>query len=143
MYTVDASLWVNGFSQMEAGHATGRQVLEGLRTRAPPIIVPNLVLTEVAGAISRTWNDPLRAEPFATTLGWLPNVTVVALDMALDDQARPLAAARLAGGRCGVCGAVAQQAGCTLISLDRRVTHRPVHFSGPQHASTPELFEVL
>ena len=98
MYTVDASLWVNGFSQMEAGHATGRQVLEVLRTRAPPIIVPNLVLAEVAGAISRTWNDPLRAEPFATTLGRLANVTVVALDMALDDQARPLAVARACGG---------------------------------------------
>ena len=117
MYTVDASLWVNGFSQMEAGHATGRQVLEGLRTRAPPIIVPNLVLAEVAGAISRTWNDPLRAEPFATTLGWLPNVTVVALDMALDDQARPLAAARLAGGRCGVCGG--RPAGGVYLDLAR------------------------
>jgi predicted nucleic acid-binding protein len=92
MYTVDASVWVNGFDQREAGHATSRQLLEVIRTRALPTIVPNLVLAEVAGAISRTRNDPVRAEAFATTLGRLPNVTVVALDEALGYQARALAA---------------------------------------------------
>jgi len=58
MYTVDASVWVNGFDQREAGHATSRQLLEVLRTRALPIIVPNVVLVEVAGAISRTRQAP-------------------------------------------------------------------------------------
>jgi predicted nucleic acid-binding protein len=85
MYTVDASVWVNGFDQREAGHATSRQLLEVLRIRALPIIVPNLVLAEVAGAISRTRSDPAQAEVFATTLGRLPNVTVVPLDVALGD----------------------------------------------------------
>jgi hypothetical protein len=51
-----------------------------------------LVLAEVAGAISRTRHDPVRAEAFATTLGRPPNVTVVALDVALGDHARALAA---------------------------------------------------
>ena len=53
MYTVDASVWVNGFDQREAGHGNSRQLLQVLRTRALPIILPNLVLAEVAGAISR------------------------------------------------------------------------------------------
>jgi predicted nucleic acid-binding protein len=118
MYTVDASVWVNGFDQREAGHATSRQLLEVLRTRELPIIVPNLVLAEVAGAISQTRNDPVRAEAFATTLGQLPNVTVVALDMALGDQARALAAQYGLRGADAVYAAVAQQAGCTLILLD-------------------------
>jgi len=111
MYTVDASVWVNGFDQREAGHATSRQLLEVLRTRALPIIVPNLVLAEVAGAISRTRNDPVRAEAFATTLGRLPNVTVVALDVALGHQARALAAQYGLRGADAVYAAVAQQAG--------------------------------
>jgi predicted nucleic acid-binding protein len=118
MYTVDASLWVNGFDQREAGHSTSRQLLEVLRTRALPITVPNLVLAEVAGAISRTRNDPVRAEAFATALGRLPNVTVVALDVALGDHARVLAAQHGLRGADVVYAAVAQQAGCTLISLD-------------------------
>jgi hypothetical protein len=41
-------------------------------------MVPNLGLAEVAGAISRTWNDQTWAEAFATTWGRLPKVTVVA-----------------------------------------------------------------
>jgi predicted nucleic acid-binding protein len=51
-------------------------------------------------------------------LGRLPNATVVALDVAFRYQARALAAQH---GLCGVdavYAAVAQQAGCTLISLD-------------------------
>jgi predicted nucleic acid-binding protein len=118
MYTVDASVWVNGFDQREAGHATSRQLLEVLRTRALPIIVPNLVLAEVAGAISRTRHDPVQAAAFATTLGRLPNVTIVALDMTLGDQARALAAQHGLRGADAVYAAVAQQSGCTLISLD-------------------------
>jgi predicted nucleic acid-binding protein len=119
MYTVDASVWVNGFDQREAGHATSRQLLQVLRTRALPIILPNLVLAEVAGAISRTRHDPLRAEAFATTLGQLPNVTVVALEVALGHQARAMAAQQYGlRGADAVYAAVVQQAGCTLISLD-------------------------
>lgn len=112
-------MWVNGFDHREAGHVTSRQLLEVLRTRVLPIIVPNLVLAEVAGAISRTRHDPVRAEAFATTLGRLPNVTVVALDEALGDQARALAAQHGLRGADAVYAAVAQQAGCTLISLDQ------------------------
>ena len=89
-----------------------------VRTRALPIIVPNLVLAEVAGAISRTRNDPVRAEAFATTLGRLPNVTVVGLDEALGHQTRALAAQYGLRGANAVYAAVAHQAGCTLISLD-------------------------
>jgi len=49
MYTIDASVWVNAFDQREPGHQVSRQFLEVLRDQALPIIVPNLVLVEVAG----------------------------------------------------------------------------------------------
>lgn len=38
MYTVDTSVWVNGFDQREAGHANTRQLLEQLGKQALPII---------------------------------------------------------------------------------------------------------
>ena len=66
MYTVDASVWVNGFDQRESGHKTSRQVLERLRAQAIPIFEPMLVLAEVAGAISRTDTRE------ATRLAWPP-----------------------------------------------------------------------
>jgi predicted nucleic acid-binding protein len=81
-------------------------------------IEPMLVLSEVAGAISRTRQDPARAEAFAITLGHLPSVTILPLDDALGQRALALAAQHGLRGADAVYAAVAQQAGCTLISLD-------------------------
>jgi len=80
MYTVDASVWVNAFDQREPGHLISHQFLEVLRGRALPIIVPNLVVVEVAGAISRTRHAPAQAQAFAEALNRLPHVTVQMLD---------------------------------------------------------------
>ncbi len=118
MYTVDASVWVNGFDQRELGHAISRQLLDLLSVQAIPIIVPNLVLVEVAGAISRTRHNPEQAQAFATALSRLPNVTLKLLDEALADQALVLAAQHGLRGADAIYAAVAVQSGCTLISLD-------------------------
>jgi predicted nucleic acid-binding protein len=118
MYTIDASVWVNGFDRREPGHQISRQVLELLGRQSIPVVIPNLVLVEVAGAISRTRNNPVQAQTFATTLGNLPNVTVVSLDDALAYQTLGLAAQYGLRGADAVYAAVAMQTGCTLITLD-------------------------
>ena len=133
---VDASVWVNGFDQRESGHETSRQVLELLRAQTIPIIEPILVLAEVAGAISRTRQDPARAEAFATTLGQLPNVTILPLDEVLGQQALALAAQHGLRGADAVYAAVAQQVGCTLISLDNEHLTR---LAGLISVQTPEV----
>ena len=92
MYTVDASVWVNAFDQRESGHHVSRQFLEVLRDQTLPIIVPNLVLVEVAGAISRTRRAPAQAQAFATALSQLPHVTVRMLDEVCALHALTLAA---------------------------------------------------
>jgi predicted nucleic acid-binding protein len=135
MYTVDASVWVNGFDQREPGHGTSRQLLELLRTRALPIIEPMLVLVEVAGAISRTRQDPARARAFAITLGRLPNITLLPLDTALGQRALALAAQHGLRGADAVYAAVAQHTGCTLISLDNEHLTR---LAGIVSVQTPE-----
>ena len=118
MYTVDASVWVNAFDQREQGHAISRQLLDLLSAQALPIVVPNLVLAEVAGAISRTRHDPVPARTFATALNQLPNVTVRVLDEALAQEALVLAAQYGLRGADAVYAAVAVAAGCILITLD-------------------------
>lgn len=100
MYTIDASVWVNGFDQREPGHENSRQLLTLLAMQSIPIIVPNLVLVEVAAAISRTRRHPVQAQAFALALNSLPSVTVVPLDDIMMLQALTLAAQhRLRGGR--------------------------------------------
>lgn len=117
MYTIDASVWINGFDQREAGHSISRQVLTLIATHAVPIVIPYLVLAEVAGAISRRI-DPLQGQTFAASLGTLPNITFVALDALLAQESLLVAAQHGLRGADAVYAAVAIQAGCTLISLD-------------------------
>ena len=62
MYTVDASVWVNAFDRREPGHLVSRQFLEVVRDQALPIIVPNLVLVEVAGAITGHARRPCKSK---------------------------------------------------------------------------------
>lgn len=118
MYTVDASVWVNSFDQREPGHDISRRVLERLRDHALPVIIPYLVLAEVAGAIRRTRNDPHQALAFATAISRLPNVSLIALDTGVAQQAAQLAAQHGLRGADAVYAAVAVQVSCTLISLD-------------------------
>jgi len=118
MYTVDTSVWVNSFDQREPGHDISRQTLHLLATKAIPVIVPYLLLVEVAGAISRTRQDPAQAQAFTTALNRLPNVSFIVLDEALTQQAWNLAAKHSLRGADAVYAAVAIRAGSTLISLD-------------------------
>ena len=118
MYTVDASVWVNAFDRREPGHETSRRFLEAVQTQALPVVVPNLLCVEVAGAISRTRSEPERAREFAAAVADLPNVTLLPLDEELVGQARDLAAQNGLRGADAVYAAVALHAACTLVSLD-------------------------
>jgi len=136
MYTVDASVWVNSFDQREPGHDISRRLLEQLRDHVVPVILPSLVLAEVAGAVSRTRNNPAQALAFASAIGQLPNLTLVPLDASVAHQATQLAAQHGLRGADSVYAAVAVQANCTLVTLDNEhltrligivPTHRPIH----------------
>src|SRR3989442_8266671 len=117
MYTIDASVWVNAFDQREPGHAASRQFLEIVRQRLLPVVVPALVLAEVAGAISRTRQDPVGAQTFAQGLSNLPGMTLQPLDAALSHRALLLAAQHGVRGADAVYAAVADEAGCRLGTL--------------------------
>jgi len=127
MYTVDASVWVNAFDQQEPGHLVSRQFLEVLRRQAFPIIVPNLVLAEVAGAIGRTRRMPDQAQMFALALSRLPHVTVRVLDEACALHALTLAAQQGLRGTDAIYAAVAQDTGSTLVTLDNEHLTRLVN----------------
>jgi len=127
MYTVDASVWVNAFDQREPGHLVSRQFLEVIRQQSLPIILPNLVLVEVAGAISRTRRTPVQAQAFAFALSRLPHVTVRVLDEMSAIQALTLAAQHGLRGADAVYAAVAHDAGSTLVTLDNEHLTRLVN----------------
>ncbi|MEX0267665.1 type II toxin-antitoxin system VapC family toxin [Leptolyngbyaceae cyanobacterium UHCC 1019] len=134
MYTIDASVWVNSFDQREPGHNISRELLTLMATQALPIVLPTLVLAEVAGAIGRTRGNPTQAQTFAIALSNLPTVTLVSLDHALAQQTLRLAADYGLRGADAVYAAVAAQTNCTLITLDNEQLTR---LTAVVHTQTP------
>jgi predicted nucleic acid-binding protein len=123
-YTVDASVFLNAFNPYEAGHETSQQFLAHLRRQAAPIVVPTLLLPEVAAAIRRGRDDPALARRFAEALSRFPHLLLVPLDEPLAHQAVVAAAEHGLRGSDAVYVAVALRFGSTLVTLDREQCER-------------------
>jgi predicted nucleic acid-binding protein len=61
MYTLDANIFVRDASPGDPEHPTCHALMAQLYQRNTAIIVPFLVLAEIAGALSRSFRDPIRA----------------------------------------------------------------------------------
>ena len=123
-YTVDASVFVNGFNPYEAGHEESRRLLALLQEQAAPIVVPTSLLPEVAAAIGRGRQDADLAREFAAALSRLPHLVLIPLDTTLAQQAADVAAQYQLRGSDAVYAAVALRFGSTLITLDREQRER-------------------
>ena len=93
--------------------------LEYVKTHSLPMIVPSLLLTEVAAAIGRGSRNADLARQFAGAVSRLPNLMVVPVDVALAKQAADIAADFFLRGSDAVYVAVALRFGTTLVSLDQ------------------------
>ncbi len=123
-YTVDASVFLNGFNPYEAGHEESLRLLTRIRDEAVPIVAPTLLLPEVAAAVSRGRGDADLARRFAASLRRLPRLILVALDETVADQAADIAARHRLRGSDAVYVAVALRFGSTLVTLDREQRER-------------------
>lgn len=123
-YTVDASVFLNAFNPYEQGHETSHELLTHLQQHALPIIVPTLLLPEVAAAIGRGRQDEALAREFALALSRLPHLIMVPLDETLARQATGVAAGHRLRGSDAVYAAVALRFGTTLVTLDREQQER-------------------
>ena len=123
-YTVDASVFLNGFNPYEAGHEESHRLLAQMQDEAAPIIVPTLLLPEVAAVVSRGRDDTDLARRFSATLRHLPHLFLVPLDQTLADQAADIAAQHRLRSSDAVYAAVALRFGSTLVTLDREQRER-------------------
>jgi len=123
-YTIDASVFVNAFNSYELGHANSYRFLEYIKTQAFPIIVPTLVLPEVAAAIGRGSCNATLARKLVNAVSRLPNLIMVPLDNVLAQQAADVAADYRLRGSDAVYIAVALRFGATLVTLDQEQAAR-------------------
>jgi predicted nucleic acid-binding protein len=141
-YTIDASVFVNAFNPIEPGHAQSSHLLALLKDSGTPVIVPTLVLPEVAAAIARGRDDAALARSFAAALQDLPHLVFVPLDVMLAQRAAELAAQYRLRGSDAVYAAVALRFGSALVTLDRQQKERvaaAVATRLPQEALADEL----
>ena len=123
-YTVDASVFLNAFNPYEVGHEDSHRFLSRLQEQAIPMIVPTLLLPEVAAAVSRGREDEALSREFTVTLSRLPHLTMISLDSSLAFQAADLAAQYRLRGSDAVYAAVALRFGSTLVTLDQEQRQR-------------------
>lgn len=118
-------------------HAACHALLAATQTQPVPLICPQILLPEVAGAVRRTWNDVMRGRLAAQLVGTLPNLTLVPVDEGLAQEAAELAADYALRGMDAIYVAVARRCGCMLITLDedpRRRVHTIVRVQTPDVA---------
>jgi len=119
-YTVDASVFLNPFNPYETGHDESQRLLALMQDVAAPIVVPTLLLPEVAAAVARRRGDADLARRFGAAASRLPHLVLIALDLTLAQQAADLAAQHRLRGSDAVYAAIALRFGSTLVTLDRQ-----------------------
>jgi len=115
---LDASVFVNAFNPHEKGHAESLALLSAIQQRGDPVLVPTLLVPEIAAAVARATHDLAGALRYAMAAAALPHLTVIPLTAALARQAAELAATHRLRGADAVYVAVARRYGTTIVSRD-------------------------
>jgi len=110
---------VNAFNPHEHGHAASLRLLTVIQERGDPVVVPVLVIPEIAAAVARASDDGAGALEYADATAALAHVTLVTLTPATARQAAELAATYRLRAADAVYLAVAHRYGTTLVSRDR------------------------
>lgn len=129
--TLDASVLVSAFTPSENAHLPCKALLREVRQSKAAIILPTLVIVEIAAAIGRGQGKPDLGYAFALEMTRFPNLALVTLDESLARAAAEIAARHRLRGSDAVYVAVARRFGATLVTLD-----------GEQHACAAALVPV-
>ena len=99
-------------------------ILAAIQERGDPIIVPTLLLPEIAAAVARATDDSVGAVQYAEAAAALPHLTTVALTSTMARHAAELAATYRLRSADAVYVAVARRYGTTLVSRDEEQRSR-------------------
>ena len=124
VYTIDASVHINALNENEAESVASQFFLALLERERIEMICPTLLVTEIAAALSRAFDDYEKGMAFAYAVRDLPNLTLVTLDETLAIAAAELAARHRLRGADAAYAAVAKQYQTTLVTNDRQQLER-------------------
>ncbi|OGO33896.1 MAG: hypothetical protein A2Z03_06985 [Chloroflexi bacterium RBG_16_56_8] len=122
--TIDASVFVSAFTPSENAHQTSKAFMREVREARVPIIVPTLLIPEIAAAISRGQGKSDLGYAFAMEVSHFPNVTLINLDESLAEIATGIAAHYRLRGSDAVYAAVSKRFATELVTLDKEQLER-------------------
>lgn len=121
---VDASVWVSAFLPADVHHEEVLAFLKRIVERGETVVLPNLALAEIGGAIARRTGDAALAADALALVRRQPLLTIHALDDSLGEAAARLAIDARLRGADAVHVALAAWLDTALVTLDREVVER-------------------
>jgi len=122
--TVDASVWVASQLSGDAHHAQATRFIESCLALRIIVIVPELVLLEVAAAVARLTQDAGPGQIAARKLERFPRVQFRTLERRSLERAILLATRHRLRGADAIYVATAREARATLVTLDEEMLQR-------------------
>jgi predicted nucleic acid-binding protein len=124
VFTVDASVFVSAFTPSEPAHPSSKTFLRQVRQEGAALVLPTLVIVEIAAAIGRGQGKPELGYAFAMEISRFPELTLVPLDDDLAKEAAEIAAAHRLRASDAVYVAVARRSDAALVTLDSEQAER-------------------
>lgn len=124
MYCLDASVITNSVIEKEKHHEFSKKLMDKIEEKKNLVIVPEIVLPEVASAIARGTDDERKALNFVDRLMKLPNFVFIPVDRELSLIASELAAKHRLRGADSIYVAITRLFRFRLITLDREQRER-------------------
>lgn len=123
-FTIDASVHINAVNRSEVGSTESRALLERLHRHEHSVVLPTLLLVEVAAAAARALDDAALGIELAQSIYDLPGQTWAPLDESLAGEAARLGAEARLRGADAVYAAVARRFDTVLVTRDRQQLER-------------------
>jgi predicted nucleic acid-binding protein len=121
---VDANVWISAFILQDVHHGVCRSWLAERLEAEDRLVVPTLVLPEVAGAVRRRSADPRLSEKAVQAILHVPGLRLVSVDRDVGDRAARIAVDVALRGADAVYVAVAQLLSLPLVTLDAEIGER-------------------
>ncbi|MEK6943005.1 MAG: type II toxin-antitoxin system VapC family toxin [Nanoarchaeota archaeon] len=120
MYCLDASVITNSIIKSEEHHEYSKRLLLKIKNQNIPVVLPEIIVPEVASALSAGARNSKLPLQFVAELRKIPNFVFVPVDAEVSNLAARFAAEKHLRGADAIYVAIASIFNVSLITLDKR-----------------------
>ncbi|MBI3051839.1 type II toxin-antitoxin system VapC family toxin [Candidatus Woesearchaeota archaeon] len=118
MYCLDASVITNSVIEREEYHKDSKALLLKIRNENIPVVLPEIIVPEVASALSRGTGNAKLSLQFAAEIRKIPNFVFIPIDAEISNLAAKIAAENQMRGADSIYTAIALVFNVRLVTLD-------------------------